>query len=337
MSETSRAERLLEVGLGYWHSKAFLTACELKLFTLVHRGKDTVEQVARTLGLPTRSTRILMDAMASLGLLAKESDRYSTTDLTSDLLVEGNASYMGDFFVAIDRMFYAPFVDFERSLKQDRPVWSFDDAGQGHRPISPEESRLLARAMHGLNRAASVSFGQRCDLSRRRHLLDIGGGSGVMSISAVQKNPSLKATVLDRPAVCGVAREYIQKAGLDGRIAAVEGDLMADNYPDSADVHLYSSIFHNFSVDVCAALLAKSFRSLPSGGEVLIIDYILDDDRTSPAFGAFFNLFALVAMDGGEARTFQEYRGWLEVAGFRQIMCARLVGPSTLVRGVKEG
>ena len=330
-------ERLLEIGMGYWNSKAFLTACELKLFTLIHQGEDTADRVADALGVPYRSGRILMDGMASLGLLAKEGDGYSNTGLTSDLLVEGKPSYMGDFFIAVNRMFYTSSVDFERALKEGRPVWSVDDEEFGHRPVSSEESQLFTRAMHSLNKATAQAFGLGHDLSKRKHLLDVGGGSGVMSISAVENTPSLKATVLDRPAVCDVAQKYISDAGLTDRITTVAGDFFVDDYPDTADVHLYSNIFQNFNMDVCLALLTKSFKTLPSGGEVIIIDYVLDQGRTSPTFASIFNFLALVVMDGGETRTFQEYREWLETVGFRSVERSHLIGPSSLIRAVKGG
>ncbi|MFB3092546.1 MAG: methyltransferase dimerization domain-containing protein, partial [Dehalococcoidia bacterium] len=204
MTDGSKSESLLRLGLGYWSSKAFLTACELKLFTLVHQGTDSVEEVARALAIPHRSARILMDAMASLDLLAKEGGSYKTTDLSSELLVEGTPAYMGDFFVAVNRMFYKPFVQFEQALREGRPVWSSDAEGR-HQPVSREEAALLTRAMHGLGKLTAQDFGRSHNLSERTHLLDIGGGSGVMSIGAVQRNPFLEATVLDRPAVCEVA------------------------------------------------------------------------------------------------------------------------------------
>ena len=334
LTDGSKSESLLRLGLGYWSSKAFLTACELKLFTLVHQGTDSVEVVARALAIPHRSARILMDAMASLDLLAKEGGSYETTDLSSELLVEGMPDYMGDFFVAVDRMFYKPFVQFEQALREGRPVWSSDAEGR-HQPVSREEAALFTRAMHGLGKLTAQAFGRSHDLSERTHLLDIGGGSGVMSIGVVQRNPLLEATVLDRPAVCEVAKGYISQAGLLDKINTLKGDIFTGEYPPTFDVHLYSNVLHNFKEDDCLALLAKSYRTLPSNGEVIIIDYLLGENEISPEFAVVFNLFALVAMDGGETRTFEHYKRWLESVGFRRVGLKPLRGPSTLVRALK--
>ena len=333
---TTNLERLLEIGMGYWNSKAFLAACELRLFTMVSRGENTTARIADMVGVPYRNARILMDGMVSLGLLIKDVDGYSTTDLSRDLLVDGKPFYMGDFFIAVNRMFYNSSVDFDRALREGHPVWNVDDEEFGHRPISSIETQLFAKAMYSLNKPVSEAFGRIHDLSERRYLLDIGGGSGGMSISAVQNAPLLTATILDRPLVCSMAEKHIYDSGLCDKITTAAIDFFAEDYPDGADVHLYSNIFQNFNPDLCWALLTKSFRALPMGGEIIIIDYVLDENRAAPPFATIFNFLAVVTMDGGETRTFQEYKEWLETVGFSHVQRAYLLGPSSLIWAVKS-
>ena len=82
--------------------------------------------------------------------------------------------------------------------------------------------------------------------------------------------------------------------------------------------------------------MTKSFRALPTGGEVIIIDYVLDENRAAPPFATIFNFLAIVTMDGGETRTFKEYKEWLETVGFRHVRRAHLLGPSSLIWAVKS-
>lgn len=335
VTQSSNIDSLMRLAFGYWGSRAFLLACRLGLFTLVQRGEDSPLRVAQALSLPIRGIRVLMDAMASQGLLVKEGERYENGDEASTLLVENDSGYIGDFFLAVNDMFYAPSLDLERALREDRPVWNVDDEGR-HEAISPEESRLFTRSLHGLHSSVAQTLAQSYDLSRGKRLLDVGGGSGVMSMALVGANPALMATVLDRSQVCGQARELIAEAGLSGRVDTLEGDFFLEDYPGGYDVHLYSSILHNFNSDVGLALLTKSHRFLPPGGQVFIVEYVLDQDRTSPAFGALFNLFAITTMEGGEARTFEEIRRWLKAVGFGEIGIKALLGPWSLIHATKE-
>ena len=329
-------EYLMRLGTGHWSTKPFLTACEMKLFSLVERGTDTVDGIANALSLPRRGTRFLMDGMAALGLFAKEGESYRTTPLSSTFLVEGKEEYMADLFIAIDRMFYDSFTDFEAALRQDSPVWSVDREGR-HVPLTGEESDLFTRGMHGLSVWTSGAFARSYSLADRQHLLDLGGGSGAMSIGAVRHNPGLKATVLDRPRVCAMARSLISQAGLSLRIDTVEADLFTDAYPVGPDVHLYSNILHNYKGDECRYLLKKSYESLPPSGAVVIADFVLDKSRTSPSFATVFNFLALVAMSEGETHTFGEYEAWLQGAGFVDVRCTELTGSTTLVFAAKPG
>ena len=336
MDEAISPEPLLELGTAYWSSKAFLTACNLKLFSLVNAGHDTVDRLTGVLDIPERGTRYLVDGMTALGLLRKADESYQTTPLASAYLVEGKPGYMGGLFVTLDSEFFAPFGDLGSAMRRDRPVWPVDADGQ-RVPLTPEQSELFTRGMHGLTSATGAAFGwwwtQR--LSRRRRLLDVGGGAGAMSIGAAGHAPGLKATILDRPVPCTVAREYIAEAGLSDRIDTIESDMFRDPFPTGPDVHLYSNVFQNHGTDRCRSLVQKSFDALPPGGEVVIAEFVLDAGRASPPFPAAFNFLALVVTDGGGTRTYDDYRTWLEDAGFVGIEREHLRGPTTLVFGTK--
>jgi hypothetical protein len=88
-----------------------------------------VEKVCVSEGLSQRGTRILMDAMASLRLLKKQGHRYGVTSEVMGLLLEGSPEYLGDFFAAVDRMFFSPFGRFEEAVRKGKAVWNVDEAG----------------------------------------------------------------------------------------------------------------------------------------------------------------------------------------------------------------
>ena len=57
------------------------------------------------------------------------------------------------------------------------------------------------------------------DWPRIRAWLDVGCGSGVYSIHFCRRNPKLRATLLDRPAVLDVAEEIVATSGVAQRVA----------------------------------------------------------------------------------------------------------------------
>src|SRR5947207_1941111 len=79
------------------------------------------------------------------------------------------------------------------------------------------------------------------DLSTHRQLLDLGGGTGAMSIALCRSFPALRAIVLDLPPVAAVARESVRESGLTDRIEVREGDLVAEPLPGGCDIVLLAN------------------------------------------------------------------------------------------------
>jgi hypothetical protein len=69
-------------------------------------------------------------------------------------------------------------------------------------------------------------------------------------------------------------------------------------------------------------LFGKVFRSLDTGGKILIRDYFLDSTRTRPPEGAIFAVNMLAGTEEGNSYTFDEVREDLEAAGFRDVVPA---------------
>ena len=320
---------ILDLGLGYWKSKAFLTACDLDLFRVIHTGVGTVEAVANNVGLPEQSTSVLLNSMVALGILSKRNKRYFVLEEFVPFIIDGPES-MRDFFLAINRLFYDPFINFQEALASGKPVWSVGPDNK-HKSVSVKDGQMIANAMHSLNMPVGQALSRNYDFSAHKNLLDIGGGSGVMSINAVKIHSHLRATVLDRPGICHITRRFIREFGLSKKIEVQPIDFISDPIPQGFDVHIISNVLQNLSEDKCSIILKNSFESLTPGGKILIVEYVLDETETGPYFPAIFNLFSTVAIENGGARPFQWYKGALKAAGFSFIQSSTLLNSSTLI------
>jgi O-methyltransferase domain/RTX calcium-binding nonapeptide repeat (4 copies) len=142
-------------------------------------------------------------------------------------------------------------------------------------------------------------------------LLDIGGGSGAYDIELCRRNPSLRATVFDLPPVCKTATEKVGSAGFGDRIEVTPGDFLADaELPAGHDVVLLSMIMHDWTPAQDLAILRKCFAALPSGGQIVISELLVNDDKTGPPAAALMSLNMLVETVGRNY-TPAEYATWL--------------------------
>ena len=88
-------------------------------------------------------------------------------------------------------------------------------------------------------------------------------------------------------------------------------------------------ILHDWSLDRKLMLLRKAYEALPSGGVLIAIEALIDDERRKNTFGMFMSL--TMAMEFGDAFdfSFAEFCGWCEEVGFRECEVIPLEGPSS--------
>ena len=94
---------------------------------------------------------------------------------------------------------------------------------------------------------------------------------------------------------------------------------------------LLSSICHMFSPEENRALLARAHAALAPNGRLVIADFIVDPEKTSPRSAALFALNMLVATRGGASYSEPEYESWLRAAGFTEVKRVRMPGPVNLM------
>src|SRR5213592_3882177 len=89
-------EAIMQLGLGFWGSKALLSAVELGVFTeLAAHGPLDGETLRSRLGLHQRSARDFLDALVALGMLERENGTYANTPATELFLDRAKPTYVG--------------------------------------------------------------------------------------------------------------------------------------------------------------------------------------------------------------------------------------------------
>ena len=82
-------------------------------------------------------------------------------------------------------------------------------------------------------------------------------------------------------------------------------------------------------------LIRKAYDALPEGGAFIVFEALIDDDRSKNAFGLLMSLNMLIETPGGFDYTGADGSGWMREAGFRETRVEHLVGPDSMVVGIK--
>jgi hypothetical protein len=309
-------------------------AWELGLFEQLADGSRTVYEVAAALGLAERPVEILAAAAASLGLVRREADHLTLCPAArSYLLRESQWSMTPLLDLVRAAAFDAPLTAMlRRAVESDQPQVELGAGWTERLAADRSFAELFTAAMEAHSRPAALAWPRHIPLESHRRLLDVGGGSGIHAASALAVHPGLEAVVLELPAVAAAAER--QGAGsAAARLRFVGGDMWQDGWPE-ADLHFFGDVFHDWPLDRCGELAARSFAALPPGGRIVVHELLLDDDRSGP-LPVVASSVAMLLWTGGRQYSAAELRGLLAAAGFVEITATRSLGCWGVVSGVR--
>ena len=332
---------IMQVGMGFWASKTLLTAVKLELFTHLATKPLTGDDIKYTLCLQERGLYDFLDTLVALGFLRKkgykQSAVYSNSD-DSDLFLDKNKlTYMGGLLEMANNRLY-PFWNFlEQALKTGAPQ---NEIRTGQKPLFEEiytdknKTREFVNAMSGAQAGNFIAFATQFDFSGYRTLCDIGGAGGHLSSQVVKHNDHMRCISFDLPPVTPIALENISKMGLANKVEVKTGDFFADSFPE-ADVITMGNILHDWGTKDKKKLIHKAYEALPKGGALVVIENIIDDERSKNAFGLMMSLNMLIETHEGYDFSAADFDSWVKEAGFTETSVMPLAGPSSAAIAIK--
>ena len=193
---------------------------------------------------------------------------------------------------------------------------------------SPERLRGFINAMTGISVGNFATLAARFDFSKYKTLCDIGGSGGMLSIQVAKQNPHLACTSFDLPQVEPIAKDTIAGFGLSNKITTARGDFFQDAFP-KADVITMSLVLHDWNEENKCILIKKAYDALPENGALIVIENIIDNQRSENVFGLAMSLNMLIETGEGFDFTLNDFSGWAKQVGFKKIDLLPLAGPTS--------
>jgi len=326
---------ILQVGMGFWASKALLSAVELGVFTTLGKRSMTGAELARSLGLHARAIPDFPDALVALRVLEREGEgpeaRYSNTAETALFLDKQSPSYLGGFLEMCNARLYRFWGDLTEGLRTGAAQNEVKHTGE---PMFaklyevPGRLEQFMSAMRGISAAPFAAFAEKFDFSRYGTLCDVGGAAAQLSCAVAAAHRHMRCMSLDLPKVVPIAARYIAEAGLSDRVESGACDFFADPLP-RADVITMGMILHDWNLEKKKLLIRKAYEALPAGGAFVVIEALIDDARRENAFGLLMSLNMLIEFGDAFDYTGRDFAGWCRKAGFRDFEVIKLTGPSS--------
>jgi hypothetical protein len=330
-------ERILQTGLAFWASKTLLSAIEMGLFTDLARGPEAFDVLSGRLGLHPRSARDFLDTLVALGFLTRSGDIYTNSPDADAFLDRKKPAYVGGMLEMANHRLYPFWGHLTEALRTGLPQNEVRSGGPGlFESLYAEPARLreFLAAMSGISRGANMAIARAFPWSTYQTFVDVGTAQGDLAVQVATANPHLRGHGFDLPEVAPIFEEYVAGCGVADRVSFVPGSFFDRPLP-RADVVMMGHILHDWDLPTKRMLIGKAFDALPAGGAFIVYEALIDNDRSTNAFGLMMSLNMLIETPGGFDYTGADCEGWMREAGFTSTRVESLVGPDSMVIGIK--
>ena len=298
-------------------------AMEHGLFWLLAEEPRDVADVAETLSMREDRCRYWLQLINELGLLERVSEGYVASATARAAILDAYSRDTWAYLARNARESFPAVRDLAVQLREPDTPWE----AQGLTPTDyfakllgqPEEARAFTRMLYEIHLPLADELAASLSLDGVQRVLDVGGGSGVMSLALLRRHPGLEAVVVDIANVCAAGREIAGENALQDRIDYQACDFLAEDLPSGFDMVLYCDVGRYEE-----ALCRKLHAALKPGGRLAVVDkYGVEGGLAHPS-RAHWALLGSLSGSPQRRVTAEDVRALLRQAGFTQLSTVEL-------------
>jgi hypothetical protein len=278
-------------------------AATLRLPDHIEDGATRLEELVDRAGVDPDALSRILRYLVARRVFTEEDGVYSNTDVSRLLLDEGG---------------WRPWLDLDDAPGIWAEAWTkLLEAVRTGSPGRDEgwyerELILTGRAesfdalMAAQVKANADELATCYDWRRVEHVVDVGGGTGMLLRALLAAHPQLRGTLFDLPRVVAAAEPA-------ERLETVAGSFLEDSLP-RGDAYVLSQILHGFPDDAAAQILRRCVKAGRADTRILLVEEVISEQPT--AGEASFDLF-MFTLGGGRQRTLDEFRELGESVGLQ--------------------
>lgn len=322
--------QMLQIISGFWISRAVYVIAKLGIPDMLKSEPKTAGELASATNMHAPSLFRVLRALASVGIVSAQGDRFALTPLSETLVTDAPGSLRWFAVSELGQEHYPAWGNLMHSVRTGeiafddffgRDIWKYFSE-------NPEDAAVFNDSMSAVTAAVNEAILSLYDFSGLNKLVDVGGGHGGLITSILKKNPKLKGVLFDAPEVIEGARPKIEAAGLADRCETVSGDFFKA-VPAGGDAYIMKWIIHDWDDEKANTILRNCRNQMPANGRLILVDCVVPESD-EPHFSKFIDLNMLV-MTGGKERTQKEFQELLARAGFKLLRVIPTDVPTSIV------
>jgi SAM-dependent methyltransferase len=258
------------------------TAIETGLLWRLAEKPSSASQIVQALDIPGKRGYYWLQLLESIGILENGPQAYIPSDLAREAILETRSEESWKHLVVDERERIAGISDLALYIREPGSIWVVQGLPSRTNYVEkmrddPARAREFTRMLFEVHQPLAKKVSDLVDMTGVQHLMDLGGGSGVVSMTLLRKYPALQATVVDIENVCIAGREIAIEEGLADRISYYPAEFTQDEFPTGFDLILKcdTSVFGEW-------LYKKLWQSLKPGGRLVSVDHLSPTEYSAP-------------------------------------------------------
>jgi len=326
--------QMLQLISGFWIARCVYVLAKLGIADLIKDEPKTVDELAAATSTHAPSLFRVLRALASVGVITQNGNRFGATPLSDTLRSDVRGSIRAFAMTELGEEHYPAWGELLHSVRTGGIAFdkAFGESLWGFFAKNPENAQIFNDAMSGLTAQANEALHAAYTFSGIKRIMDVGGGHGGLITSILQRNPEMTGILFDSPQVIEGAKANVESLAVPDRCELVGGNFF-ESVPSGADAIILKWIIHDWNDDQSVTILKNCHRALPDNGKLILVEAVVPE-TSEPHFSKFIDLNMLV-MTGGRERTEVEFRELYEDSGFKLMRVVPTESPFSVIEGVK--
>lgn len=261
-------EKLKTLFTSYWSYFAIATACKLGVFDFLSNNESNINKLAKGLNLDKFALQKLLDFLEKNEMLRLVNGQYTNTE-ESDLLTENHPEslkYACLNWYAEHLMAWQKLPD---TIITGKSFFDLNYNTDFFSHLSSDKEKLQAyhKAMREYARDDYKHICSIVDFGIHKSVMDVGGGTSVLTHIIKNNNQNLECINFDLPEVIKLFPNNIT--------TNVAGDFF-EHIPALSDAIILSRIIHDWEDEKAKIIISNCYKALPKNGTLYVIENCKD-------------------------------------------------------------
>jgi SAM-dependent methyltransferase len=274
-------EDVLELMNGHIVSAILGAAMELGVFWLLADKPLSAPELAEYLNIPLNRCHYWLQILCKHGLLEDSGEGYTPSTIAREAILSTLTQDTWAFQAREDRDLSLYARDLALNIGKPMSAWQARTRTPTDYFHQIKEDPIFAarftRKLYQIHSSFAEQLANLLDLRGVKRLLDLGGGSGVVSFALLRRHADLTSVVLDFQTVCRTGRVIASENGLEKRITYLAADFLQDDLPTGFDMVMLCDV-GSFS----EILFRRVHDALTLEGRLVIVDKFAPSKTGAP-------------------------------------------------------